>query len=92
MRKPYEDDDDDGHTIVDMSQVPRASGLLFGAAPRRRTPAAAPPPARPWEQSEPSRTERLMAVLGALKAGLLIGLAYAVGLGAVILLMLFFWK
>ena len=44
---------------------------------------------RPWEAQKDlfSRSERRMAILGALKAALLIGSAYIVGLGLLIWLM-----
>lgn len=38
-----------------------------------------------------TKEERRWYALGALKAALLIGLAYAVGLGLVILMLLFLW-
>ena len=46
---------------------------------------------RPWEDTSLSRKERWIYALGALKASLLIGGAYIVGLGAVILLLILFW-
>lgn len=93
MRKPYDEyDDDDGHTIVDMSQVPHTAGMLFGSRPQKKQAPAPSVPARPWEADDPTGMERLMAVLGALKAGLLVGLFYIVGLGVVLLLMLLFWN
>lgn len=47
---------------------------------------------RPWEDNSLSPKERWICALGALKAALLIGGAYIAGLGAVILLLLFFWN
>lgn len=47
---------------------------------------------RPWEQPElMTPQERRMYVLGALKAALLIGLAFIVGLGLVVLFLLQIW-
>lgn len=93
MKKPYDEfDGDDGHTIADMSQVPGMTGQLFGRRPPQKTGGSPAAPPRPQEAGEFTRMERLMAVLGALKATLLIALVYIVGLGAVILLMLLFWK
>lgn len=49
-------------------------------------------PDRPWEQADPwTPQERRMYALGALKAALLIGLTFIVGLGAVILVMILVW-
>ncbi len=88
-RKKY--DDDDGRTIVDMSGVERPS--MFGhMAPPKENPVFSKPeekPERPWEDSGYSRSERRAAVFGALKAGLLVALAYIVGLGALIAILLY---
>lgn len=47
---------------------------------------------RPWEQADPwTPQERRMYALGALKAALLIGMTFIVGLGAVILLLVLVW-
>ena len=86
--KRYEDDD--GRTIVDMSGVERPS--MFGHLPKRENPVFSKPkekPERPWEDSGYNRSERRSAVLGALSASLLIGLAYIVGLGALIAILLY---
>ncbi len=78
--------EDDGRTIADMSGVSRRN--LFGFVPRGNAPV---PSGRP-ESEVPSgeggfsRKERVWAILGALKAVLLIGLCFAVGLALVILL------
>ena len=47
---------------------------------------------RPWEDSSLNKKERFWYAMGALKAALLIGLAYLAGLAAVILLLLLLWK
>ena len=48
---------------------------------------------RPWDQSDRfSKQERRWYALGALRAALLIGLAFAAGLGATILLMILIWS
>ncbi|MBR2879113.1 MAG: hypothetical protein IKC02_00405 [Oscillospiraceae bacterium] len=86
--KRYEDDD--GRTIVDMSGVERPS--MFGHLPKRENPVFSKPkekPERPWEDSGYNRSERRSAVLGALSASLLIGLAYIVGLGALVAFLLY---
>ena len=94
QRRTY--DDDDGRTIVDMSGVERPS--MFGHLPKssgKNRAFSAPEekkPERPWEQSGYSRSERRAAVSGALSAALLIGLAYIVGLGLLIVILLYvFW-
>lgn len=47
---------------------------------------------RPWDQSGRfSKQESRWYALGALRAALLIGLAFIIGLGATILLMILFW-
>jgi hypothetical protein len=89
MAKKY--DDDDGRSLADMSGVEGPSLFL----PRRRKKPTEPQPEasndRPWEETGLTRQQRRWYVLGALKASLLIALAFIVGLGAVILLMLMFW-
>ena len=104
QRRTY--DDDDGRTIVDMSGVERPS--MFGHLPRsennqfffsdlaKKNRAFSAPeekkPKRPWEESGFNRSERRAAVRGALSAALLIGLAYIVGLGLLIVILLYvFW-
>ncbi len=87
-RRTY--DDDDGRVIADMSAVERPPLIL----PRRqkKKEAERPPEAedRPWESSFTPQ-ERRVTILAALKAGLLIALTYIVGLGAIILLLLWLW-
>ena len=89
-RKTY--DDDDGRTIVDMSGVERPSLLGHLPPSEKKDPVFSAPeekPRRPWEESGYSRSERRSAVRGALSAALLIGLAYIVGLGALIAILLY---
>lgn len=89
------EEEDDGRTIADMSQISRES--LLGAWHQKK--ADNPSEAfrepdrekRPWEDSSFSRKEQWMYALGALKAALLIGLAYLGGLGILIALLLLFW-
>lgn len=82
---------DDGHTIADMSGVERRR--LFGGRPRQpETPPQSSSLAERQEQRETvmlTREERLWAVLGMLKAVLLVGLCFAVGLALVILAFLY---
>lgn len=87
--EPFEDD---GRTVADMSGIEHDSMWL----PRRkpRSPAQQPPQAanRPWEE-KPQLTakERLWAVLGALKATLLICGVYLLGLIALLVLLFALW-
>lgn len=95
-------EEDDGHIVADMSDVPHGlSGgwRLFGGKAqdgnrkqrentdvhnRNRQ-------SEPWEDAPFSWQERRMYTFGALKAALLIGLAYLVGLGLLIGLMVLVW-
>lgn len=90
-RKEYEDDD--GRTIADMSGVSRPS--LMGQLPYRmriRKPTdGAYPPEHILQKDDMSPGARMWYMLGALKAALLIALAFIVGLGLLVLLMLLIW-
>lgn len=46
---------------------------------------------RPWEDNSLSKSERRMYILGALRAGLLVALAYIIGLGLLIALLIWLW-
>lgn len=84
-------EDDDGRTIADMSDVSRPGfwGRPKAARPalRQEEPSSAD---EPWREPEPIMTpeERRWYILGALKAAMLIGLAFIVGIGLVVLLFL----
>ena len=88
-------DDDDGRTIADMSGIERQP-LFLPRMPKRPPPAppAQPEPERghdrPWETSELSPEERRWYILGALKASMLIALAFIGGLGLIVLLFYLF--
>ena len=86
-RREYEDDD--GRTIADMSGVSRPG--LMG----HRAPELPDDPQNPSSQSRPEDVippeDRKWYVLGALKAALLIALAFIVGLGVVIFVLLKIW-
>ena len=92
-REPFEDD---GRTIVDMSGIDLPSPFL-PRKPRQLDRDNAPQDKpetsrRPWEQpDELDGKPRLWAALGALKAGLMIGAVYIVGLGLIVLLMVLLW-
>ena len=89
VRKSRIYDDDDGRTIADMSGVGHQP-VFLPRRPQRRTPdrteddRAVPP----REEDLLTPQERRWYVLGALKAALLIGLVFIVGLGLVVLLFL----
>ena len=82
-------DDDDGRTIADMSGIDGGFSNPFG---KKKKPVNEPKKENP--QSEPIMTkkETMWYVFGALKAALLIGGAFIVGLGLLIWLMLAVWN
>ena len=85
-----EEFEDDGRTIADMSEVTHRS--LFGAAPRGtdHIPKAATQSAEAGrEEVSLTPEERRWAFLGMMKAVLLVGLCFAVGLALVILAFLY---
>lgn len=93
MRK-HEPFEDDGRTVADMSDVghsplwlPRRRDHAGSAMPQE--PAA---PQRPWEQ-EPEFTgkERFWAVMGAMKATLLICSVYLICLIALVAFLFWLW-
>lgn len=92
MARDRRDFEDDGRTIADMSDVSRPS--LFGHLPVREKgtkPLPQEAVSQGPEQEPLSPEARRWAILGALKAALLIGMAFIVGLGLVILLLLLIW-
>lgn len=96
MKKNRTYDDDDGRTIADMSGIGRQPMFLPHLPENGRRTAAHSAPrypeetenARPWEDTGLSKEERMWFVFGAVKAALLIALAFIGGLGLVVLL---FW-
>ena len=75
--KKREYDDDDGRTIVDMSQVSRPH-LYTAPRPQnefpkseKKAPRRTVSEDRPWEDTSMTKSERRMYILGALKAVLL---------------------
>ena len=87
-RKIY--DDDDGRTIADMSGVSRPQ-LFTARGIEVEKPMSAEPEEtedRPWEDNSLTRKERSWFIFGALKAALLIALAFIAGLGLVIWLII----
>ena len=84
-------EDDDGRTIADMSDLARPGMLGFRKAKQPSAPVPEQPSANePWREAEPIMTpeERRWYILGAMKAALLIGMAFVVGIGLVVLLFL----
>ena len=81
--------EDDGRTIADMSGVSRRN--LFGFVPRDNAPVTKINSVNTSavESSTLTRKERIWAILGSLKAVLLIGLCFAVGLAVVILMFIY---
>ena len=89
-KKKYEDDD--GHSIADMSGIERPS-LFLPRMPKKKKAEMndGAPDDRPWEDNSFSRKERRAYVLGALGAALIIGLVFAIGIGAIIFIMTLIW-
>ena len=87
-----DDFEDDGRTIADMSGIGPAPTLR----PHRRKAGTLPPePAndRSWEQAPDwTSKEKFWAVLGAMKATLLIAGAYLAGLAVLLLILFLLWK
>ena len=83
-------DDDDGRVIADMSGLESQPQFLPRTGRKDRSQRPAANNDRPWE-STLTPEERRIAILAALKAALLIALAFILGLGAVILLMVLIW-
>ena len=79
-------DDDDGRTVADMSGLERPS--LLGIRPRRW--AEKPAPAEQSVQLD--RSERRAMVRGALSAGLLIAVVFALSFALLILLLQLVWR
>lgn len=88
-KKRYEDDD--GRTFADMSQVERPH--FFGSFPDKheRDKVWHKKSSAMGAEDEMTGQERRWYVLGAMKASLLIALAYIVGLGLLVLLMVSLW-
>ena len=90
MRR-HDDFEDDGRTIADMSDIAPAPTLR----PHPRKAAAPPGPGTdpPGEQPpEWTPKEKLWAVLGVMKATLLIAGAYLVGLGVLLAVLFLLWR
>ena len=87
--------EDDGRTIADMSDLdrPRAFSFRVGDHSKAAREQDAMPPAQTeWQQLNLTGKERRLMIAGALKASLLIALAYIAGLGLVVWLLLQLWS
>lgn len=82
------DEYDDGHSIVDMSNIERPNLFTFRTTKKDIEQADE----KPWVDNSLNKDERKWAILGALKASMLIALAYIVGLGLVVLLLVLYFK
>ena len=86
------DFEDDGRTIADMSGLDRPAMFLpRGLKKNTADPKSDNSDDRPWESSL-TPEERRMTILAALKAAMLIALAFIVGLGLVVLLLIWLWS
>ncbi len=88
MKNNIKDEYDDGHSIVDMSSIERPNLFTFKNPGLEMSNEEK----RPWEDNSLNKEERKWAILGALKASMLIGLAYVTGLGLVTLLLVLYFK
>ena len=82
-REPFEDD---GRTIADMSGIAPQPTILPRRKPRKE------PETNSGEALELTRKEKRWAVLGAMKAVLLIAGAYLLGLGILLGILFLIWK
>lgn len=89
--------EDDGRTIADMSDISRPR-LFIPRLPksgdRQQQDTQPERSSRPWEKDmdKLNKDEKRWYVLGALKAALLIGLAFILGLGLLIAVLLGIWN
>ena len=89
MKNKNEEFEDDGHTIVDMSAVERPNLFSFRS---NDTANHEVKNKRNKDNYSYSKEERRWAIFGALKASMLIGLAYIVVLGLVVLLLVLYFN
>ena len=89
MKNKNEEFEDDGHTIVDMSQVERPNLFSFRS---NDTANHEVKNKRNKDNYSYSKEERRWAIFGALKASMLIGLAYIIVLGLVVLLLVLYFN
>lgn len=89
MKNKNEEFEDDGHTIVDMSAVERPNLFSFRS---NDTANHEVKNKRNKDNYSYSKEERRWAIFGALKASMLIGLAYIIVLGLVVLLLVLYFN
>ena len=89
MKNKNEEFEDDGHTIVDMSAVERPNLFSFRS---NDTANHEVKNKRNKDNYSYSKEERRWAIFGALKASMLIGLAYISVLGLVVLLLVLYFN
>ena len=88
-RKKRVYEDDDGRTIADMSDVSAPSMFVPKSLPqsRKSVEPRQEKPSPAWQDDGYTAKERFLVAMGALKAALLIGMAFIVGIGAFVLLL-----
>lgn len=91
MRK-HDDFEDDGRTIADMSDIGPAPMLRPTAARRAPCPQNRPTTAHGSQAPDWTAKEKFWAVLGAMKATLLIAGVYLAGLAVLLLILFLLWK
>ena len=84
--KKRDEFEDDGRTIADMSGIAPQPTILPRRKPRKE------PETNSGEGLELTRKEKRWAVLGAMKAVLLIAGAYLLGLGILLGILFLIWK
>lgn len=93
MAKKKQYDDDDGRTVVDMSDVENPHSLIMPRFPKKDKPKSESSENtaddRPWENFEFSKDERRSFVLGAMSASALISLIFIVCFGIFIAILVF---
>ncbi len=77
--------EDDGRTVADMSGIERQP-LILPRLPKKKNAQDQNENETPWEENGMNRGERRAFISGAMTAALLVGLVFAVAIGAVIFL------
>ncbi|MBQ9315332.1 MAG: hypothetical protein IJ203_00775 [Atopobiaceae bacterium] len=89
MSKRTPDTEDDNYTIADMSGVRDVRPPLW--VPRRTRETSPTPSQSDFADELQSNEERLMVILGTLRAALSVGMVYIVVFGLVIAAMVLLW-
>ena len=93
MAKKKQYDDDDGRTVVDMSDVENPHSLIMPRFPKKDHPknqnGENVTENRPWENFEFTKDERRSFVFGAMSASVLISLIFIVCFGIFIAILFF---